>query len=90
MDTDGSPPRTDLNPSLCKTAGDLTAVKQDLGDWIAECGVPGIFSATVEDVPKIFAYVVKHYIFLRGVTEEGILHDMLFQAIRGSLGFGKV
>ncbi|XP_056253734.1 uncharacterized protein LOC130182673 [Seriola aureovittata] len=49
----------------CKTAGDLTALQQDLGDWIAECGVPGIFSATVEDIPKIYAYVVKHYIFLR-------------------------
>lgn len=48
----------------CETAEDLTALQQDLGDWIAECGVPGIFNATVEDMPKIYAYVVKHYIFL--------------------------
>ncbi|KAF5887442.1 G2/M phase-specific E3 ubiquitin-protein ligase-like isoform X1, partial [Clarias magur] len=48
----------------CKSVGDLTALRQDLGDWIAECGVPGIFSATVEDMPKIYAYVVKHYMFL--------------------------
>ncbi|KAG7999573.1 G2/M phase-specific E3 ubiquitin-protein ligase, partial [Nibea albiflora] len=47
----------------CKTAEDLTALQQDLGDWIAECGIPGVFNATVEDVPKIYAYVVKHYIF---------------------------
>ena len=49
----------------CKTAEDLTALQQDLGDWIAECGIPGIFNATVKDMPKIDAYVVKHYIFLR-------------------------
>ncbi|KAM7398697.1 hypothetical protein PAMA_006551 [Pampus argenteus] len=49
----------------CKTAEDLTALQQDLSDWIAECGIPGIFNATVEDMPKIYAYVVKHYIFLR-------------------------
>ncbi|KAM6999930.1 uncharacterized protein LKV04_004864 [Tautogolabrus adspersus] len=52
----------------CKTAGDLTALQQDLGDWINECGVPFIFTATVEDIPKIYAYVVKHYIFLRITT----------------------
>ncbi|KAG7999574.1 G2/M phase-specific E3 ubiquitin-protein ligase [Nibea albiflora] len=162
----------------CKTAEDLTALQQDLGDWIAECGIPGVFNATVEDVPKIYAYVVKHYIFLsynyskrgsnhreaeedtifswemvllnmiedkvtelrfedllifvtgadevpalgfprkpridfyeqeagqrrlpyastcamclylpRGITEEDKLHEMLFQATRDSLGFGKV
>ncbi|KAK0147047.1 G2/M phase-specific E3 ubiquitin-protein ligase [Merluccius polli] len=67
----------------CKTAGDLTAVKQDLGDWIAECGVPGIFSATVEDVPKIFAYVVKHYIFLRTAK-------MINQFTDGINTFGKL
>nr|XP_029138632.1 G2/M phase-specific E3 ubiquitin-protein ligase-like [Labrus bergylta] len=49
----------------CKTAGDLTALQKDLGNWINECGVPFIFTATIEDIPKIYAYVVKHYIFLR-------------------------
>ncbi|KAF5893510.1 G2/M phase-specific E3 ubiquitin-protein ligase-like isoform X1, partial [Clarias magur] len=48
----------------CKSVGDLTVLQQDSGDWIAECGVLGIFSATVEDMPKISVYVVKHYIFL--------------------------
>ncbi|KAJ4935254.1 hypothetical protein JOQ06_016790 [Pogonophryne albipinna] len=49
----------------CKTAEDLSALQQDLGDWISECGVPGIFSATIGEIPKIYSYVVKHYIFLR-------------------------
>ncbi|XP_042268207.1 uncharacterized protein LOC121897638 isoform X1 [Thunnus maccoyii] len=67
----------------CKTAGDLTALQQDLGDWIAECGVPGIFSATVEDIPKIYAYVVKHYIFLRTTK-------MICQFTEGMNAFGKL
>ncbi|XP_034072356.1 uncharacterized protein LOC117546280 isoform X2 [Gymnodraco acuticeps] len=49
----------------CKTAEDLSALQQDLGDWISECGIPGIFSATIGEIPKIYSYVVKHYIFLR-------------------------
>ncbi|KAK5921709.1 hypothetical protein CgunFtcFv8_019051 [Champsocephalus gunnari] len=49
----------------CKTAEDLSALQQDLGDWISEYGVPGIFSATIGEIPKIYAYVVEHYIFLR-------------------------
>ncbi|KAI9541254.1 hypothetical protein NQZ68_032258 [Dissostichus eleginoides] len=46
----------------CKTAEDLSALQQDFGDWISECG---LFSATIGEIPKIYAYVVKHYIFLR-------------------------
>ncbi|XP_042267619.1 uncharacterized protein LOC121897287 isoform X2 [Thunnus maccoyii] len=67
----------------CKTAGDLTALQQDLGDWIAEYGVPGIFNATVEDIPKIYAYVVKHYIFLRTAK-------MICQFTEGMNAFGKL
>ncbi|XP_071399935.1 G2/M phase-specific E3 ubiquitin-protein ligase-like [Centroberyx affinis] len=69
--------------SKCRTAGDLTALQRDLGDWIAECGVPGIFSATVEDIPKIYAYVVKHYIFLRTAK-------MIRQFTDGLNAFGKL
>ncbi|XP_041844552.1 G2/M phase-specific E3 ubiquitin-protein ligase-like [Melanotaenia boesemani] len=66
-----------------KTTGDLAALQQDLGDWIAECGVPGIFTATIEDVPKIYAYVVKHYIFLRTAK-------MINQFTDGMNAFGKL
>ncbi|XP_038560055.1 G2/M phase-specific E3 ubiquitin-protein ligase-like [Micropterus salmoides] len=67
----------------CKTAGDLTQLQQDLGDWIAECGVPSVFSATVEDIPKVYAYVVKHYIFLRTAK-------MILQFTDGMNAFGKL
>ncbi|KAE8293749.1 hypothetical protein D5F01_LYC06682 [Larimichthys crocea] len=67
----------------CKTAEDLTALQQDLGDWIAECGIPGIFNATVEDMPKIYAYVVKHYIFLRTAK-------MIHQFTDGMNAYGKL
>ncbi|XP_024116641.1 uncharacterized protein LOC112138307 isoform X2 [Oryzias melastigma] len=49
----------------CKTSADLTSIKQTLGDWIADCGIPQIFSASVDDIPKIYGNVVKHCIFLR-------------------------
>ncbi|KAK5918883.1 hypothetical protein CgunFtcFv8_022826 [Champsocephalus gunnari] len=67
----------------CKTAEDLSALQQDLGDWISECGVPGIFSATIGDIPKIYAYVVKHYIFLRTAK-------MVNQFTEGMNGFGNL
>ncbi|XP_060921705.1 uncharacterized protein LOC132995645 [Labrus mixtus] len=67
----------------CKTAGDLTALQKDLGDWINECGVPFIFTATIEDIPKIYAYVVKHYIFLRTAR-------MVHQFTEGMNTFGKL
>ncbi|XP_035807701.2 G2/M phase-specific E3 ubiquitin-protein ligase-like [Amphiprion ocellaris] len=67
----------------CKTTEDLTTLQQDLGDWISECGIPGIFSATAEDIPKIYAYVVKHYIFLRTAR-------MIHQFTEGMNVFGKL
>ncbi|KAJ4940322.1 hypothetical protein JOQ06_026630 [Pogonophryne albipinna] len=76
----------------CKTAEDLSALQQDLGDWISECGVPGIFSATIGEIPKMYAYVVKHYIFLRtakmvnqfteGMNAFGNLWDLLVLNIK--------
>ncbi|KAJ4934403.1 hypothetical protein JOQ06_007198, partial [Pogonophryne albipinna] len=67
----------------CKTAEDLSALQQDLGDWISECGVPGIFSATIGEIPKIYSYVVKHYIFLRTAK-------MVNQFTEGMNAFGKL
>ncbi|KAF3844587.1 hypothetical protein F7725_007750 [Dissostichus mawsoni] len=68
---------------VCKTAEDLSALQKDLGDWISECGVPGIFSATIGEIPKIYAYVVKHYIFLRTAK-------MVNQLTEGMNAFGNL
>ncbi|KAL7380205.1 hypothetical protein ABVT39_013589 [Epinephelus coioides] len=56
---------------------------------IAECGIPHVFNATVEDLPKMYSYVVKHYIFLRtarmikqfndGISAYGKLWDLVKQ-----------
>ena len=27
-------------------------MKADIGDWVADCGIPGIFSATLDRVPR--------------------------------------
>ncbi|KAK1875428.1 G2/M phase-specific E3 ubiquitin-protein ligase [Dissostichus eleginoides] len=80
----------------CKTAEDLSALQKDLGDWISECGVPGIFSATIGEIPKIYAYVVKHYIFLRtakmvnqlteGMNALGTLGPVQEEQITGKRG----
>ncbi|XP_019748997.1 G2/M phase-specific E3 ubiquitin-protein ligase-like isoform X2 [Hippocampus comes] len=67
----------------CKTNEDLIALQRDLGDWISECGIPGIFSAKVEDMPKIYAYVVKHYIYLRTAK-------MIHQFTEGMNAYGKL
>ncbi|KAI4821606.1 hypothetical protein KUCAC02_007204 [Chaenocephalus aceratus] len=60
----------------CKTA-------EDLSDWTSECGVPGICSATIGDIPKIYASVVKHYIFLRTA-------QMVNQFTEGMNAFGNL
>ncbi|KAA0712531.1 hypothetical protein E1301_Tti019073 [Triplophysa tibetana] len=49
----------------CMGDADFSNIKADLGDWIAECGVPSIFSATLQDMPSVFAQVVTHYIYHR-------------------------
>ncbi|XP_077438875.1 G2/M phase-specific E3 ubiquitin-protein ligase-like [Vanacampus margaritifer] len=67
----------------CKTTEDMTTLRHDLEDWISECGIPGIFNAHVEDIPKIYAYVVKHYIFLRTAS-------MIHQFTKGMNAFGKL
>ncbi|KAF5907322.1 G2/M phase-specific E3 ubiquitin-protein ligase-like, partial [Clarias magur] len=51
----------------CTTSEHLCALQRELGDWICDCGFPGIYGPNicVQDVPKIYSYVVKHYIYLR-------------------------
>ncbi|CAB1436490.1 unnamed protein product [Pleuronectes platessa] len=45
----------------CKTAGDLTALQQDLGDWIADCGVPGIFIMAAETSKPLTAKMINQF-----------------------------
>ncbi|KAF7654018.1 hypothetical protein LDENG_00075750, partial [Lucifuga dentata] len=40
-----------LSPSLC--------------DWVANCGIPGIYSARSVEIPAIYTWLVKHYIYHR-------------------------
>ncbi|XP_051976561.1 G2/M phase-specific E3 ubiquitin-protein ligase-like [Xyrauchen texanus] len=47
----------------CSTEDDLVKLKQDLGEWIAECGVPQIYNANLECLPQIYGQIVKHFIF---------------------------
>lgn len=51
----------------CTTFEHLRALQRELGDWICDCGFPGIYGPNicVQDVPKIYSYIVKHYIYLR-------------------------
>ncbi|KAK2896375.1 hypothetical protein Q8A67_010863 [Cirrhinus molitorella] len=39
----------------CKSVGDLIALKASLGDWIAECGVPWIYSAGLPEMPRVYS-----------------------------------
>ncbi|KAL6479997.1 hypothetical protein MHYP_G00110300 [Metynnis hypsauchen] len=50
----------------CKTEEAWKNLLQDsLGDWIADCAVPGVYEAKVHDVPQILSQVVKHFVFHR-------------------------
>ncbi|ROJ30489.1 G2/M phase-specific E3 ubiquitin-protein ligase [Anabarilius grahami] len=49
----------------CSTAEELTELKNSLGDWIYECGVPNIYTATINDLPTIYGQLVTHYIYHR-------------------------
>ncbi|KAM6921960.1 G2/M phase-specific E3 ubiquitin-protein ligase-like [Xenentodon cancila] len=40
-----------LSPSLC--------------DWVSYCGIPGIYSARSDEIPTIYARLVKHYLYHR-------------------------
>ncbi|XP_057217759.1 G2/M phase-specific E3 ubiquitin-protein ligase-like [Triplophysa rosa] len=49
----------------CSTAEELREFKNSLGDWICDCGVPSIFTASVSDLPTIYGQLVTHYIYHR-------------------------
>ncbi|CAM4652135.1 unnamed protein product [Leuciscus chuanchicus] len=46
----------------CSTPEELTELKNSLGDWICDCGVPNIFTASMSDLPTIYGQLVTHFI----------------------------
>ncbi|KAK3565178.1 hypothetical protein QTP86_000483 [Hemibagrus guttatus] len=69
----------------CRTVEHLCALQRELGDWISDCGFPGIYGPNIciQDVPKIYSYVVRHYIYLR-------VSNMINQFIKGLNSCGKL
>ncbi|CAL8378000.1 unnamed protein product [Gadus morhua 'NCC'] len=49
----------------CSTEEDLATLKQVCGDWIAGCGVPTVYTANLQDLPRVLNRVVAHFIFHR-------------------------
>ncbi|XP_077091382.1 uncharacterized protein LOC143742419 [Siphateles boraxobius] len=49
----------------CSTTEELTELKNSLGDWICDCGVPNIFTAFMSDLPTIYWQLVTHFIYHR-------------------------
>ncbi|XP_076731533.1 G2/M phase-specific E3 ubiquitin-protein ligase-like [Maylandia zebra] len=47
------------------TLEDLADLKSHLGDWIAGCGIPDIYTATLLDVKRIRGKIVSHFAFHR-------------------------
>lgn len=56
---------TFLKITSCATSEDLVALKVQQGDYIANCGVPSIYSAKFEDLPQVAEQLVAHHIYLR-------------------------
>ncbi|XP_073675865.1 uncharacterized protein [Garra rufa] len=70
--------------SSCKTTADLQRLQREQGDWICECGFPGIYrrEISIRDVPKIYSYAVRHYIYLRA-------SNMIHQFTKGLNAYGQ-
>lgn len=49
----------------CATDEDLQALKDTCGDWVAGCGVPTIYTATILDLPEVRHQVVAHFCYHR-------------------------
>ncbi|XP_052420102.1 uncharacterized protein LOC127964005 [Carassius gibelio] len=70
--------------SSCKTRADLQRLQTEQGDWICECGFPGIYrrETSIRDVPKIYSFAVRHYIYLRTL-------NMIHQFTKGLNAYGQ-
>ncbi|ROI69428.1 G2/M phase-specific E3 ubiquitin-protein ligase [Anabarilius grahami] len=68
----------------CKTMDDLHSLQREHGDWICDCGFPGIYKpeVSIQDVPKIYSYAVRHYIYLR-------TSNMIHQFTKGLNAYGQ-
>ncbi|XP_055056403.2 G2/M phase-specific E3 ubiquitin-protein ligase-like [Misgurnus anguillicaudatus] len=73
----------------CSTAEELGEIKSTLGDWICDCGVSTIVTASVGDLPTFFGQLVTHYIyhrvasmiqqFIAGINSCGRLWEVVCQ-----------
>ena len=50
---------------MCRNEEELADLKKELGDGIADCGIPAIYSATVEDLRLIRQQIVAHFLHHR-------------------------
>ncbi|KAK7135471.1 hypothetical protein R3I94_014212 [Phoxinus phoxinus] len=68
----------------CKTTKDLSRLQREHGDWICDCGFPGIYrpEISIRDVPKIYSYAVRHCIYLR-------TSNMIHQFTKGLNAYGQ-
>nr|XP_055024358.1 uncharacterized protein LOC129414352 [Misgurnus anguillicaudatus] len=68
----------------CKTTADLHRLQREEGDWICECGIPGIYrpDISIRDLPKIYSCAVRHYIYLR-------TSKMIHQFTKGLNAYGQ-
>lgn len=57
---------------FCQTQEDIDGIVSSLGDWIADCGVPGIYNAAPKDMRRIYGQVIKHHIYFRYKTPNNL------------------
>ncbi|ROI15246.1 G2/M phase-specific E3 ubiquitin-protein ligase [Anabarilius grahami] len=58
-------PDGEIQDKVRQTQEDIDGIVSSLGDWIADCGVPGIYNAAPKDMRRIYGQVIKHYIYFR-------------------------
>ncbi|XP_066515047.1 uncharacterized protein [Hoplias malabaricus] len=49
--------------AVCTTHNELDELKRTLGDFIAECGVPNIFTASLTDLPTVYEQIITHHLY---------------------------
>ncbi|KAG9273569.1 G2/M phase-specific E3 ubiquitin-protein ligase-like [Astyanax mexicanus] len=51
--------------ATCRTLAELEEIRSSLGDFIFECGVPNIYTASVADMPTIYEQIITHHLYHR-------------------------
>ena len=54
-----------LKVEMCSSEEELSNLKTQVGDWIAGCGIPAIYSATMDSLPLIQQQIVAHFLYHR-------------------------